>query len=1495
MSAYYAQGNLEFFLNDPSVSIMSDTSRNAVGRTAIKLTRPDGSVSVYNADYTINPTTLAPNPPTQGSNNLPVEVVDTVSPIPMFPNTARVLTVYPVAGQLFLPTGTYTLTLINTIPGSTDSTIVSAATVHSQTQVTPPVFLRPQDVAFVGIGATSTAPVASPSGTDAIHVAAPIIYFNTANPLTVSLYVTNTPLPAGADPSKPVPVLDSGGHPVIGADGRPEMVSATLVDRVVHAYDNTLAYNYFSYSANIRGTQLPTPPDGTTPVYFYVVASDGINHPVFSPVSNVVTLQSSVPSITGPTAVVTDFKSPFVFCTTTGSGYSLNGFYNYLGVVGATTVQVASSDVTVLFPLASAPNLNTPQDLYNAEVSGQIVYIPPTTGVPGVGSDTVTITATNTLANGDVYTFSFPIQLLPPNNVDLSVSQVFSIGSKVYATNGSQPLSSTPIAEGQQFNISVTVTNNQTPAGGTTATGVTVNFPVPAGLTLVPSSIPSSYNQATGIWTVGNLPPGSALVLNLQAVVNSGMGGMVLASTAKAVPNTAADRSSQVDINPSNQTSTVSLYVASPISGRVVLSSNSASATDPLNLPAANLFIYELEANANDTSEFVLGSTTTDANGFYGFHYTAPAAGYHVLVRIYGVNDTSQVIDNYTPGPIPTFRTTVAAPATIDGTISQAQYPSNGTTDGSGTPGAAFSVKPGGLAFLDLNGDGTWEINEPTAVTNLNGNFTFKDVVPGRYTVAELIKPGSVAFGSPTVTLSIGQNGLDDNSMFRYVDQRTIDGYAFVDTNKNGIDDPGESGVAGVTFTLDEYFNNAWHYNYLSTTSDASGMYHFDNLPYNVYYQVHEVVPTATGGTYTLTDRQAGSEFFHIHSNGDIWKYGTTSPNNYADLTDYGANNVADIDFGNTLTPTPRLSFAAFSARPAFATTDLLTAVDTLRISSPALVLSGDVTHYTVTAIGPDGNVDRGFVGTIQMASSDDQGQLESSYTFLTSDAGSHTFGLSLRAVGNSTIDAFIDGDATSQVISDPISVTAGHAALFLVASPASITPGQAYSLSLNAVDRVGNTDTNYWGNAAFKASFAVDGVEMDTSTMPASVQAWLAADAGMPSTYHFGLFDAGLERFSVTPKGLDPASIAAIPGMSGSNPGKLSLVFEMTDPAGVLAPTSVSIPMSVTLPPPVTPVTPVPPTSTIAATLTGLSQSIVGVTDAITISVLSRAGGSTIDGIHVVHFSSTDPAAILPTDQVFSPDGLNRQTFFVRFATPGTQAIIATDAATGAVLGQEIVVVNARQATPAASLVNAIYQTLLGHPADPATVTSLSARLSHGLTPGQLAATPESLELQILGSPEYARFFGGNHMAILTAIGRETLGRDLTKGEQTRYSAMLGHGTSLASVASKILNSAAARQARASLFFAGFMGHTTSIAETSHLASLLETRRGRAVAVSQLAGSAEFRVIATGLAVPLITATTAKKTVTLQHSPKATTVITKAKAHPVARLASRLVGSASH
>ncbi len=130
--------------------------------------------------------------------------------------------------------------------------------------------------------------------------------------------------------------------------------------------------------------------------------------------------------------------------------------------------------------------------------------------------------------------------------------------------------------------------------------------------------------------------------------------------------------------------------------------------------------------------------------------------------------------------------------------------------------------------------------------------------------------------------------------------------------------------------------------------------------------------------------------------------------------------------------------------------------------TSPTAALSGMPLAATVTAYDAFGNVATGYTGTIQLAYGSGGGAGKVYYTFTSVDAGVHTFYLTLNTAGSQSITV---SDSTNHLSSvSPAVVVVNPATQLLVSlqPPPSLTAGQTFGLSVEAVDALGNLNPTF-------------------------------------------------------------------------------------------------------------------------------------------------------------------------------------------------------------------------------------------------------------------------------------------------------------------------------------------------------------------------------------------------------------------------------------------------
>lgn len=302
-------------------------------------------------------------------------------------------------------------------------------------------------------------------------------------------------------------------------------------------------------------------------------------------------------------------------------------------------------------------------------------------------------------------------------------------------------------------------------------------------------------------------------------------------------------------------------------------------------------------------------TVTTDAQGRYTFPNVPPS------------DATGYTLTQTQPSAFLEGR---ATPGNGGGTANPNGNVISGLVLGGTSPSALTNynfgeVRPGSIAgtvFDDRNNNGVRDAGEPpipgttitltgtddrgqmvsrTVTTDANGNYLFDNLRPGTYTVRET-QPANFQDGSDIVGSLGGMNSANDvlsNIVLRSGDQGTgynfaeisggISGQVYVDLNNNGVRDPGEPGIAGVTITLtgtDSSGNPVTR----TVTTDADGQYAILGLP-----------PSGPQG-YTITQTQPNLYADGTTRAGSLG--GAIVPNRVSNIVFPGGSIVPGYDFG---------------------------------------------------------------------------------------------------------------------------------------------------------------------------------------------------------------------------------------------------------------------------------------------------------------------------------------------------------------------------------------------------------------------------------------------------------------------------------------------------------------------------------------------------------------------------------------------------------------------
>lgn len=273
-----------------------------------------------------------------------------------------------------------------------------------------------------------------------------------------------------------------------------------------------------------------------------------------------------------------------------------------------------------------------------------------------------------------------------------------------------------------------------------------------------------------------------------------------------------------------------------------------------------------------------ISTTTTAADGSYGFTGQYPTE--YSLRFLTPPGFAGSPIDQGTDDLLDSD----ASPSTR---LTEVFTLSPGQHDGSRDAGMYQPVLISGIVWEDLNGDGVQQAvgnGVPdvavhlldaglslvaTTITNIGGDYEFRDLVPGEYSLEFVVPPG--ALFSPqsqggddsldsdvdpvtgrTAALVLTSGGsADRDAGFSGSVLAQVSGVAWDDVNGDGTQDVGESGLEGVTVALlDTCFLQI-----ASTVTNADGSYGFTGL-YPTEYSLRFLTPHG----FVLTEMYQGTD-----------------------------------------------------------------------------------------------------------------------------------------------------------------------------------------------------------------------------------------------------------------------------------------------------------------------------------------------------------------------------------------------------------------------------------------------------------------------------------------------------------------------------------------------------------------------------------------------------------------------------------------------------------
>ena len=115
-----------------------------------------------------------------------------------------------------------------------------------------------------------------------------------------------------------------------------------------------------------------------------------------------------------------------------------------------------------------------------------------------------------------------------------------------------------------------------------------------------------------------------------------------------------------------------------------------------------------------------------------------------------------------------------------------------------------------------------------TAITDANGNVSFTGLIPGSYAVSVVTPAGDTVTQATNVgTQTVISSGGTATAVEGLFIPGALSGHIFVDGNDNGVQDTGDTNLAGVTVTL---LNSSSASTGVTAVTDANGFYQFTGL-----------------------------------------------------------------------------------------------------------------------------------------------------------------------------------------------------------------------------------------------------------------------------------------------------------------------------------------------------------------------------------------------------------------------------------------------------------------------------------------------------------------------------------------------------------------------------------------------------------------------------------------------------------------------------------------
>jgi len=335
--------------------------------------------------------------------------------------------------------------------------------------------------------------------------------------------------------------------------------------------------------------------------------------------------------------------------------------------------------------------------------------------------------------------------------------------------------------------------------------------------------------------------------------------------------------------------------------------------------PISNVQIF-IDTNNNGTVEPGEPSTLTNPTGNFVFPGLLPGT--------YTVREISP--PNFSPTtPNPVVVTLAGINATVlfgnatgGGQIIGCKYldvDNDGFRDGSEPPMENVRI------YIDSNNNGQLDRDEPTTLTDRNGEYQFTNLQPGLYRIREERAngpgteplerdfPQSTPPGStPLLDINLGLNEIWTSAQVGNTPLYEIPIFKFRDNNANGIQDAGEVPLSGIPFILDLNRNGRTDAGEPQLTTDANGRATFRDLKAGSY-SVLETFEIFIANQPPIATTQNPVE---VTAPGPLSRQQGTLPFIVADPTVAGGQRVVSANFPPPFPPVDQEPAVFFTPIP---------------------------------------------------------------------------------------------------------------------------------------------------------------------------------------------------------------------------------------------------------------------------------------------------------------------------------------------------------------------------------------------------------------------------------------------------------------------------------------------------------------------------------------------------------------------------------------------------